>query len=406
MKVDENKLNGILRREGYTPNSVHSGLKTLVEKNLAEGKSTDLGDIYNICTVGPDTATGLAQLAYDRAEWKGQGEKPAFQLTTPTLENLTIGEREISHDTRQWRINIDPTYVFRFIMVSDTHLGSRHDNIEGLQEMFKEGIDAGVVAVLHAGDLTDGYFRRHRDMFKYLRPECLGLDGQLEYVVEKWPTGIPTYYIGGNHDHFLMDTGDADICKHIAKYRSDDMFYLKEESVRDALGRTDLDPETMKKVLEAKKLGSGRIGALKMGPAHLRPDQRHTIHMLMHPGDGSSQAFSYRPQRIIAAIDGILDTFEGLENPRGKRIKPHFLQIGHYHKRLMSMIRGVRVFQSACGKYGDQFHEVKSLWNMMGYWIIDVNVQRDGNPVQVTQSFRSLMTEPTRATRTVVKMRK
>jgi len=407
MKIDQKDLNVRLRKAGYTPTTIHDNLKLMVEKDLSGGNPTDLIRICEMSGLGPESAAALYQIAYDRADWEGEDEgkkKPEQHLITSPLEKLSFGEREIERNTKLWRINLDPKYVYGLLIVTDTHLGNRNDNVYGLEEMYKEAIEAGVTAALHIGDLTDGFHRRHRDSWKYLRPDCLGFEGQLDYVVENYPTGLPTYFIGGNHDHFLMQTGDVDICREIAKYRNKDMFYLKQESIVEATTR-DLDPETLMEVLEAKKLGSGRIGAIKMGPPHLKPKDRHTIHMLMHPGDGSAQALSYKPQRIVAGIEGIAGTFDGMQNPRGKRIKPHMLHLGHYHKRIMSVIRGIRVYQCATGKLIDEFHEVKNLMNMTGYWMMNVHVNKDGNTIKVDQTFRDLKVKPTRATRTVVQMR-
>ena len=109
-------------------------------------------------------------------------------------------------------------------------------------------------------------------MFLYLRDECQTFDGQYERVVNKWPRreGVSTYFIAGNHDHFFQTNGGVDLCRHVAAARQD-MKYLKSESIREVLGK-GYDKERFERVLENKKLGSGRVGAGRIGPVHLPED--------------------------------------------------------------------------------------------------------------------------------------
>ncbi len=390
-----------MRENGKNPSDVKAHLK---KKMRGRAKSIDLLDLCDASGLSPQYATALYEIVFDTIDEKIQAK--GKNLITGNLDHLNLGEREYESVRGGFRLNIDPNYVFRVIMVSDTHIGSRHDNIEGLEEMFERGESIGVKIVLHSGDWTDGELRRHRDMFKYLRPGCMGFDGQYDRVAKYWPRrkGIETYGIAGNHDHFAMDSVDADILRHITLAR-EDIHYLKSESIKEAMSRK-VNLEELNKILEAKDLGSGRAGAIRLGPDHLPPEKRNTIHLMLHPGDGSGMALSYKSQRILANIDTLLHSFEGMENPQGKRIKPHSMQIGHYHKSDFTLLRGVLVYQAGTMKFADQFHEVRNLNNMMGYWIVEYTTRKNGDVVKVNQHFQRPYIEPSRYTRTVAQMLK
>ncbi|GEM_PF-5957036 len=404
MNIDNTLLTQKMKEAGKNPTEVRTFLSRKIKSDLTHRRSTDLSDFCDASGLSPQYAAALYQTLYDSIELKGK-KKGQPNLKTGSLDSLDLGEGEFEQVSGGFKLSIDPKYTFKVIMVSDTHLASRHDNIEGLEAMFEHAQALGVKVVLHSGDVTDGFFRRHADMYKYLRPGCMGFEGQYDYVVSKWPKreGITTYMIAGNHDHFAQDTADADILRHVALARRD-MVYLKTESVREALGREVETSEVKAALLEAKDLGSGRVGAIRLGPDHLPPSKRNTIHLMLHPGDGSGLAISYKPQRIMANIDVLLHSFEKMENAGGKRIKPHSLQIGHYHKSDVAKHRNVWVYQSGTMKLADEFHEVKNLHNMLGYWVVEYTVDRSGDIIRMKDHFQRPHVEKSRYTRTVAEM--
>ena len=400
MSVDEKDLNKKLRKKTRSYAVLKDGLQKEIRKDLRKKRSTDLLWLCENTGLCPQDATSLYQLLYDRIK-KPAGEK---NLSTKSLERLTLKEDQIQVVGGSYRLNIDPQYTFRFIMVSDTHIGSKHDNIEGLEAMFDHAKDIGAQAVFHSGDLVDGAFA-HRDMYLFLRDECQTFDGQYERVVTKWPKrdGIKTYFIAGNHDHYFWIQPGADICRHIDLAR-DDMVYLKSRSLAEQRLKKDISKTVLEKVMQSKQLGSGRIGAIRIGPYHLSEDKRNTILMLMHPGDGSGKTMSTKPQKIISNIEILLHSFDNMTNQKGKRIKPHLLQVGHYHKADINLIRNVYVFQSGTMKFSDQFHEVKNLHNMMGYWIVELTTDKTGDIQGLGYRFMEPYVDPTRPTRAVVSM--
>ncbi|MBI2667002.1 metallophosphoesterase [Candidatus Woesearchaeota archaeon] len=400
MKIDEKELDGLLKKAERDPKKIKAEVLQLLEKNVGK-KPLDLLELCNLSGLSPRNATSLYQLIVDQLP---EEQQKKAQLITGTLEPLALGEREFEKIKNGYKLTIDPKYTFRVVLVSDTHLGSTYDNIEGLEEMYDRAISIGAKTVLHSGDLVHGAFKH--DLFLNLRPGCNSFNGQRDYVVDHWPQrdGVATFLIAGNHDQFFRQQNDADICSEIA-LRRPDIVYLKDQAlneVRREGKEKGLSKEALQKILEVKKIDSGRSGALRLGPSHLSPEKRNTIHMMVHPGDGSARTLSYKPQQILANIETLLYSFENMVNPEGKRIKPHLLQIGHYHKGDLALLRGVYTFQAGTMTAADEFHENKNLMNMMGYWIVEMTTKKNGDIVALESHFQKPYVPPEKSPRRVI----
>jgi len=402
MSIDEKELNKKLRKHTRAYARLKKGLQGEITKHVKKNKPTDLLWLCDQTGLSPQDAKELYCLLYDGIE---DAPEDGYNLSTKKLDSLVLGKDEFIPFAGSYKLALDPEYTFRIIMVSDTHIGSRHDNIEGLERMFDQAVEIGAKGVFHSGDLTDGNFA-HRDMHLFLRGDAKTFDGQFDRVVHHWPKreGITTYFIAGNHDHFAWQQPGADICRYI-DFAREDMVYLKNQSVFEAALRKGLPPEVLAQVMESRDLGSGRVGAVKIGPYHLPAHKRNTILMMLHPGNGSAQTMSYKPQRIIANLDMLLHSFDNMKNPGGKRIKPHLLLVGHYHKQDVNLLRNVYVFQAGTMKLADQFHEVKCLNNMMGYWAVELTTRRNGNIAALGYRPMEAYVPKVKATRTVVDMK-
>src|SRR5690606_334896 len=77
---------------------------------------------------------------------------------------------------------------------------------------------AGCRRVYHAGDVIAGervYSGQQYDLF------LVGLDRQVDYVVEHYPSDLPTTFITGNHDLAYLKTVGIDPGRAIARERPD-----------------------------------------------------------------------------------------------------------------------------------------------------------------------------------------
>lgn len=87
--------------------------------------------------------------------------------------------------------------------------------------------------------------------------------------------------------------------------------------------------------------------------------------VLDHPGGGSAQSLSYKPQKRIEILES--------------GIKPKILLIGHYHKSYSFIYRNVRgIFvPSFCDK--TQFQQKQGLLNVVGAYFLDIYSDNKGN---------------------------
>jgi hypothetical protein len=87
----------------------------------------------------------------------------------------------------------------RFGVVSDTHIGSKHERLEELHHAYQVFKDEGITTVYHPGDLVCGYGifpGQNNEVHQHT------YEDQVNYAVANYPhvKGITTHLIGGNHD--------------------------------------------------------------------------------------------------------------------------------------------------------------------------------------------------------------
>lgn len=181
-------------------------------------------------------------------------------------------------------------------IVSDTHLGSKYQQLRYLHAAYEWFKSEGVRRVLHAGDLTDGNGKIYKghiyEVFLH------GGDEVVKYVIDKYPKidGITTDVIGGNHDESFTASEGISILKLISEHRKDIVYHGPDYA--------------------HIQIGNCRIS-------------------LLHPSGGAPYARSYRAQRIIEQLPG------------GE--KPNVLIIGHLHTTdILPIYRNVLAIQAGC----------------------------------------------------------
>ena len=94
---------------------------------------------------------------------------------------------------------------------------------------------------------------------------------------------------------------------------------------------------------------------------------------LTHPGSGTAYAISYKLQKYIESLGG------------GN--KPQILFEGHYHKAEYIFYRNIHAFDSGCLENQTLFMKKKGTPAHVGYWIVDVYVNKDGNIDRLKNEF-------------------
>jgi predicted phosphodiesterase len=180
------------------------------------------------------------------------------------------GESEFSLDLEQ-------KDQMTIAVASDTHFGSKYEQLSALEHFCKEAVNRGADVFLHGGDLTQGTPKMHRGMEHEVHLHSA--DGQILYTAEKLPrTGKDWYIISGNHDDAWSNESGTNVVRRVAAIR-DDVNYIGQDSCYLT------------------------INGLRC--------------YIVHPDGGVSYAKSYKPQKITEAIP--------------IRSQTQLALIGHYH---------------------------------------------------------------------------
>jgi len=221
----------------------------------------------------------------------------------------------------------------KFGVISDTHIGSKYYDSNLMTFAAKQFSKEKVDFVIHTGDIIEGMYPSRGGQLYELSE--IGIDAQIEKAVKELKKiEQPIYFITGNHD------------------------YTSKRLAGMVVGTRIED-----KVPNSKFLGEdyGRIT--------LKNDV--TID-LVHPGDGSSYAISYKSQKRI-------DSLEGGE-------KPNLMFIGHYHKAEYIFYRNIHAFQSATLESQTPFMKSKGLAANKGFYIINLKTKK-GQVDRITPTF-------------------
>lgn len=272
-----------------------------------------------------------------------QGKEMVFKKNNPKAVSMN-------------KQNIDQLNENEILVVSDTHFGNIHNQLHLLNDLYQEAYNRGIKTVLHVGDLTDGNYpnRPENPRQQFLH----GFDEQVGYVVDMYPQieGMDTYYILGSHDETHYKNGQATVDFWVDRCRPDMHF---------------LGQDTGEIVIDKVK------------------------YVLDHPGGGSAQSLSYKPQKRIEILES--------------HTKPKVLLIGHYHKSYAFVYRNVQCIEvpALCGK--TQFQQKQGLINNVGGYFLKVYSDSKGNiqylePEEVVYGHNDMWDEQGKDKRKVKKL--
>ena len=226
------------------------------------------------------------------------------------------------------------TTVLKFAIIGDTQLGSKYAQISHLKNFYELCASEGIKDVYHTGDVTDGLKMHSGHEYELYKTSA---DDMVQDVIENYPRieGITTHFITGNHDASIYKQVGYDIGNTITEKRPD-MKYL------------------------------GRDCAL----IFLTPNCKLE---LRHPWDGTAYALSYKPQKMIEAMES--DS------------KPNILAIGHYHKAEYLFYRNVHCLQTGCFQGQTPYTRGKGISVHMGGWIVTIHVDKNGTITRFGSEF-------------------
>jgi predicted phosphodiesterase len=251
-----------------------------------------------------------------------------------TVEHGRVVRKAADKD-RETVIDIGSQHV-RLGVVSDTHFGSKYEQLTALRHFYRYADEQGVQAFVHAGDLTQGPDRMHRGM--ELEVHAHGAEAQVAYTVALYPTSAQarTYVVTGNHDgSFLKDNG-TNVVRQVTHHRPD-LVYLGQ----DAAYLT--------------------IGGLRI--------------YVMHPNGPGAYAKSYKLQKLTATIPVERDV--------------SLFLMGHYHNFGMTKERTTLAVMLPCFQSQYPWLATKGLHPDVGGIILDVWLDDAGRPARVSHELVS-----------------
>lgn len=291
------------------------------------------GDCYHVKNIKPEN-----RLIYNSLkEAINDGCRPCKHCQGKHKNEENKEERRIAIQNLEPKDHIidwNGNQIIRFGLIGDTQMGSKYTQISYLDEFYKICTLQGINHIYHTGDITDGLKMRPGHEYELY---CTSADELKDDVIKNYPkyNSITTHFITGNHDASLYKHIGYDIGQSISNERPD-MDYL------------------------------GRDCAV----VHLTPNC--TLE-LRHPWDGTAYAISYKPQKMIEAMES--DS------------KPNILAIGHYHKAEYIFHRNVHCFQTGCFQGQTPFTRGKGISVHLGGWIITIHVDKNGYIQAISPMF-------------------
>ncbi len=334
-------------------NTVLDDYKTAKQLYVTDNKQVYIGkqfdrehidNVFNIIKNGQSLEEILTKL--NTTELKFGGLLEEFKTKGYDIDIVDFsGEKFIIKKKNRVKNNVKPNLKdltrIRQVWVADSHLCNEAQQLNMLNQVYKEAHDKGYNTVLHFGDMSDGdYQNRGEHRYELFR---LGESRQADYIVENYPyvEGIDTYFITGNHDETHEKNGGANIGKDIE---------LRRREINHQLGRRETS--------DLHFIGNER--------AYFHPDEspKNTTEMY-HSGGGCASSLSYRAQKYIDKME--------------PGSKPNAIGMGHFHQSHFMSYRNVIALLVPCLTAKSPFAVRQGLENTMGAYFIDMYVNKDGD---------------------------
>lgn len=225
----------------------------------------------------------------------------------------------------------------RLGIVSDTHGGSKFEQLTALRAFYRYADEQEVHAFIHAGDAHQGPDAMHRGMVHEVHAH--EADAQGDYVAQTYPRserGVKTLMISGNHDDSFLNNGGVNMIRRLSANRPD-ITYLGQDAAYLTLGG-------------------------------LRA-------YVAHPDGGATYAKSYKAQKFAESL------------PVEKDVR--LLLLGHYHVYGAFRERRTHAFMLPCFQSQYAWLARKGLHPDIGGLILDLWLDDNGGLARVTHELVS-----------------
>lgn len=241
--------------------------------------------------------------------------------------------------TAKLDLNVKPGGTVRIGIVSDTHIGSKYQQLAALTDFYRYADERGVQAYLHGGDMLEGIHQAHRDAA--YEQYAFGVDEQIDEAVAQYPKSknAKTLHVAGNHDDWAFQNVGVTPGRTIQDRRPD-LEYLGYHSAFVEVGGVRL--------------------------------------LLQHGSKGgNSYAKSYRVQKLV---EGLADS---------ERAATDIALFGHWHNdAYLGRYMGVLTFMLPCFKGQDRFLRMLGKNPTIGGLLLEIEFTRDRKVWNVRQDWR------------------
>ncbi len=159
---------------------------------------------------------------------KKNGINVAIKKTPDNIYMMYMGDVQYK-EKNTYNFSTDESNEFNFIVISDTRLGSKSQQLSILNDIYLKGQKMGYDKVILCGNISAGIYS-----LSDIYAESNFVDdtySQIDYIVNNYPRldGMKTYFITGKTDNKHLKNEKVNIGKRISEKR-DDMIYLGENS--------------------------------------------------------------------------------------------------------------------------------------------------------------------------------
>ena len=173
-------------------------------------------DLYNYGTESEKIYLNLVKNSIDEVLVALKYENAVARVHTDRIPKKQLmvqkglnNERVLSHSYVSDSYILDVDDNFKFIVISDTHFGSKYENFDYLKEVYDYALSHGIKYIFHAGDLIEGSYANYRRC----KRKYMNIGAQINHVIEDYPydESVTNIMLLGNHDSFPIVVSGFDV---------------------------------------------------------------------------------------------------------------------------------------------------------------------------------------------------
>lgn len=143
---------------------------------------------------------------------------------------INMGELNLTN-REEHTIELDGKDSFKVLVISDTRLCSKYQQLSILNEVYLKAYNNGVRTVFHCGDISEGLYSAKNKYADTVFKNDTML--QAQYIEENYPRieGMQTLFITGNQDDTHLKTNGISIGRLIGESREDMLFLGNNQAI-------------------------------------------------------------------------------------------------------------------------------------------------------------------------------